>query len=134
MHRGSSQASHTHFKASADRRRDNQLRQSPTSGGKNVKSEDPGEEVIGDADWLEHMAYHVLTYELTHSSSLYDVTHMLHLLAEENIALVFSFDGEWPLFTLCVCEFMYIWAHKHGCEREKERESVFCTFLHNGIN
>ncbi|PVD19335.1 hypothetical protein C0Q70_19822 [Pomacea canaliculata] len=120
-----SAASHTHFKASADRRRDNQLRQSPTSGGKNVKSEDPGEEVIGDADWLEHMAYHVLTYELTHSSSLYDVTHMLHLLAEENIALVFSFD---------VLDFGRLYKMMDVLHRCKVQDVHFPTFFSNPPN
>ncbi|XP_070207763.1 spatacsin-like isoform X2 [Littorina saxatilis] len=55
-------------------------------------STDPAEEVIGDRDWLEHMAYKVVHYELVHCSSLYDALHMLALLVEENIALVFSFD------------------------------------------
>ena len=57
-------------------------------------STDTAKEVIGDRDWLERMAYKIVQHQLVHCHSLYDALHMLSLLHEENIALVFSFDGE----------------------------------------
>jgi hypothetical protein len=56
-------------------------------------STDPTLKVIGDREWLEQTAYRVVRYELLHCPSLYDALHLLQLLAEENISLVFSFDG-----------------------------------------
>lgn len=43
---------------------------------------------------MQVVAYRVVQHALLHSASLYDAQHMLALLADENIALVFSFDGE----------------------------------------
>lgn len=57
-------------------------------------------DVIGNRDWLERIAYHVLCHELIHCASLYDALNLLILLTNENIALVFSFDGKQELFTL----------------------------------
>ncbi|KAK7503511.1 hypothetical protein BaRGS_00005050 [Batillaria attramentaria] len=57
-----------------------------------ASGQDPTQEVIGDRDWLEGMAYRIIRYELLHCGSLYEALHLLDLLAEENIALVFSFD------------------------------------------
>ena len=57
------------------------------------QSTDPAKEVIGDRDWLERMAYRTIQHQLLHCRSLYNALHTLNLLHEENIALVFSFDG-----------------------------------------
>ncbi|KAL8574758.1 hypothetical protein ACOMHN_035875 [Nucella lapillus] len=61
------------------------------SGGVN-KGEQSGVSVVGDRDWLERVAYRVVHHQLVHAPSLHDAWRMLGLLAEENIALVFSFD------------------------------------------
>ena len=58
-----------------------------------AESGDPADKVIGDRDWLERVAYNIVRHELVHCPSVHDAVHILSLLAEENIALVFSFDG-----------------------------------------
>ena len=56
-------------------------------------TKDPALEVIGNREWIERVCYRIVHYKLLHCCSLYDALHLLELMSEENIALVFSFDG-----------------------------------------
>ncbi|XP_076465994.1 spatacsin-like [Babylonia areolata] len=70
---------------------------SPASGKVTGASGGEGEgegalQVIGGREWLERTAYRAVQQQLVRCGTVHDALHLLALLAQENIALVFSFD------------------------------------------
>ncbi|XP_046556417.1 spatacsin-like [Haliotis rubra] len=54
--------------------------------------------ILGNSHWLEMTANRLLQRQLRHTSNLYQALQLVKLLDQENIALVFSFDGMTPTF------------------------------------